>query len=103
MPAPSRHARGERLSLPAGRFQPRRDPGLLATAGQPGWKSLVEAKLGDVRHRIGVLTEIDRGLEHALLCPSENVLRCQHFRAELTAAPPIDPNNRVRHRLAKVT
>lgn len=74
--------------------------GLIATSGEPGWKDLVGAKLAELRRRIAVLTEIERGLEHALECPSENVLRCEHFRAELAAALPVDPDERARNRLS---
>lgn len=69
---------------------------ILATAGAPGWKGFVEIKLAELRRRIEVLTEIEHGLEHALLCPSENVMQCEHFRAELTKALPVDPSERAR-------
>lgn len=70
---------------------------LLATAGEPGWKNLVRAKLREIQDRITILGEIERGLEHALECPSENVMRCEHFQAELAAALPVKPYDRVTH------
>lgn len=66
--------------------------GLLATGGEPAWKDLVQAKLTQLRSQIRSLRSIERGLTHALACPSDNVLRCEHFRAELDAVIPVDPH-----------
>jgi DNA-binding transcriptional MerR regulator len=63
---------------------------LLATGGKPEWKDLVQAKLTQVRSQIRALRSVERGLTHALGCPSDNVLRCEHFRAELDAVIPVD-------------
>jgi DNA-binding transcriptional MerR regulator len=69
---------------------------LLATGGESSWKELVQAKLAQVRSQIRALRFIERGLTHALRCPSDNVLRCEHFRAELDAVIPIDHTDRHR-------
>lgn len=66
--------------------------GLLATGGEPAWKDLVQAKLTQLRSQISSLRSIERGLTHALACPSDNVLRCEHFRAELDAVIPVGPH-----------
>lgn len=68
---------------------------LLATGGEPAWKDLVGAKLTRLRAQIRSLRAIERGLTHALACPSENVLRCEHFRSELEAVIPVG-SSRVR-------
>jgi DNA-binding transcriptional MerR regulator len=78
--------------------------GLLATGGEPAWKDLVQAKLAQLRSQIRSLRSIERGLTHALACPSDNVLRCEHFRAELDAVIPVDPHrNRLLSRPLAVT
>lgn len=66
------------------------------TGGEPTWKGLVEAKVAELRARIEHLTEIQAGLEHALRCPSENVLRCEHFRAALADVVPVTKMDRPR-------
>jgi DNA-binding transcriptional MerR regulator len=69
---------------------------LLATGGESGWKDLVQTKLAKVRSQIRDLRVIERGLTHALRCPSDNVLRCEHFCAELDAVIPVDHMHRHR-------
>lgn len=69
---------------------------LLSIADKPAWKDLVRNKLADIRSRAALLAEIERGLEHALECPSENLMRCEHFRSELSAALPIEPDDRAK-------
>ena len=56
---------------------------VLATRGENDWKDLVSRKLHETRAHIAALARTAEGLEHALGCPSPNVLRCTHFRAEL--------------------
>jgi len=68
---------------------------LLATGGDLEWKELVDAKLVQLRRRIRSLRLIERGLAHALACPSENVLRCEHFRSELGRVVPVGRHQRV--------
>ena len=63
---------------------------LLATGGAVTWKVLARAKLGAIRAQIRSLEAAERGLVHALRCPSDNVLRCHHFRAELEQVVPVD-------------
>lgn len=63
---------------------------LLATGGEPAWKDLARTKLAEIQGQIRSLRTMERGLAHALECPSDNVLRCEHFRAELDAAIPVD-------------
>jgi DNA-binding transcriptional MerR regulator len=58
---------------------------LLATRGDPKWKELVGRKLEETRRQAAALERVADGLEHALRCPSPNVLQCAHFRAELRA------------------
>jgi DNA-binding transcriptional MerR regulator len=73
---------------------------LLATGGEREWKDLVRNKLAEIRSQIRTLQAIEGGLVHSLDCPSDNVLRCEHFRAELDAVIPIRENERGRHRKA---
>lgn len=62
---------------------------LLATGGGPRWKDLARRKLAEVRSQVRSLELIERGITHALGCPSDNVLHCEHFRAELAAVIPV--------------
>jgi DNA-binding transcriptional MerR regulator len=62
---------------------------LLATGGQAPWKELARSKLEEIGVQIRSLDRMQEGLVHALDCPSDNVLRCEHFRAELAAVPPV--------------
>lgn len=62
---------------------------LLATGGEPAWKDLAARKLAEVRAHIRTLRLIERGITHALECPSDNVLHCEHFRAELASVIPV--------------
>jgi AraC-like DNA-binding protein/DNA-binding transcriptional MerR regulator len=70
---------------------------LLATGGEPGWGDLVRAKQIEVRARIQTLRTIERALSHALACPSCQLFRCEHVRAELEldAAIPVRRKKRV--------
>lgn len=67
---------------------------LLDTGGDRVWKDLAVTKLFEVRDRIDALRDVEQGLEHALQCPSDNVFRCEHFRAELAAVLPVDRSSR---------
>jgi DNA-binding transcriptional MerR regulator len=56
--------------------------GLLATKGHsPAWKQLVERKRVEIDARIEQLTVVRTQLNHALECPSPNLMHCEHFRA----------------------
>lgn len=63
---------------------------LLRTGGGLAWKDLARAKLAEIRSQMTSLRKIEKGLEHALECPSSNVLRCEHFQAELLKVVPVD-------------
>ena len=67
---------------------------LLAGGGGPAPKDLLQAKRVDVVAQIAALQTIERGLTHALGCPSSKVLRCEHFRADLEAVLPVKPKAR---------
>jgi DNA-binding transcriptional MerR regulator len=55
---------------------------LLATKGRsPAWKQLVERKRLEIDTRIEQLTVVRTQLDHALECPSPNLMQCEHFRA----------------------
>lgn len=69
---------------------------LFATGGEAGWRDLVRAKLAEVRSQIDALGSVERGLTHALGCPSDNVFACEHFRAELDAVIPVEGHRRHR-------
>lgn len=71
---------------------------LLATGGDPAWKELAARKLAEVRAHIRSLRLVERGITHALACPSDNVLHCEHFRAELSAVIPIKADGGPRSR-----
>lgn len=63
---------------------------LLATGGAQTWKDLARSKLAEVQAQIRSLQAVEQGLTHALGCPSDNVFRCEHFRAELDAVIPVE-------------
>jgi DNA-binding transcriptional MerR regulator len=67
---------------------------LLGTDGEPVSTDLVRANQAEVQARIVALQAVERGLSHAVGCPSGHVLRCGHFRAELDAALPVRPTAR---------
>ncbi len=67
---------------------------LLVTGGGTVPKDLLRAKQADVVDQIAALQTIERGLTHALGCPSSKVLRCEHFRADLEAVIPVKPKAR---------
>jgi DNA-binding transcriptional MerR regulator len=64
---------------------------LLSTGGELSWKELAAAKLEEIRAQLAALEQMELALTHALKCPSDNVLRCEHFRAELDAVLPVVP------------
>jgi DNA-binding transcriptional MerR regulator len=64
---------------------------LLATGGRPTWKDFVAQKRDELRAQAEHLGTIADRLDHALDCPSPNVFDCEHFRAALHEALPIDP------------
>ena len=62
---------------------------LLSTRGGRGWKALVEEKRDELRSQAAHLATVAEQLDHALGCPSPNVLDCEHFRAALDRALPV--------------
>jgi DNA-binding transcriptional MerR regulator len=68
-----------RLCRAAG-FTVRETAALLDTAGGPAWRAIARRKLDDVRARLAHLEAAATRLEHALTCPSPNLLDCPHFR-----------------------
>jgi DNA-binding transcriptional MerR regulator len=62
---------------------------MLSTRGGRGWKELVENKRDELRSQARRLTTVADQLDHALRCPSPNVLDCEHFQAVLRDALPV--------------
>ena len=62
---------------------------LLSTRGGRGWKALVERKRDELRAQAERLATVAGQLDHALGCPSPNVLDCEHFQAVLERALPV--------------
>jgi DNA-binding transcriptional MerR regulator len=56
---------------------------LLATRGDVRWKAIATRKRDELRAQAARLERLAEQLDHALECPSRNVLRCEHFRAVL--------------------
>jgi DNA-binding transcriptional MerR regulator len=63
---------------------------VLATRGDATWKSFATRKRDQLRARAAHLGAMADQLDHALTCPSANVFDCEHFRAALDAALPVD-------------
>jgi DNA-binding transcriptional MerR regulator len=59
---------------------------LLAASSE--WKQLALEKLSELDRRIEHLQHARAGLQHALSCPNPDIMRCEHFRANLTAILP---------------
>jgi DNA-binding transcriptional MerR regulator len=62
---------------------------LLATEGRPSWKRFAVRKRDELRTQAAHLNELADQLDHAVGCPSPNVLDCEHFRAALDAVLPV--------------
>ncbi|HLI72244.1 MAG TPA: MerR family transcriptional regulator [Acidimicrobiales bacterium] len=62
---------------------------LLSTQGRRGWKALVEHKRDELRARAARLASVAEQLDHAIGCPSPNVLDCEHFQSVLQRALPV--------------
>jgi len=73
---------------------------VLATRGGAEWRTFVARKLEEVRRTIAGLEVMADGLAHAIDCPSDQVLLCPHFQAELGRVLPADPALRRRVRPA---
>lgn len=63
---------------------------VLATGGQPSWKAFAARKRDQLRVQAEHLGTIADQLDHALRCPSPNVFDCEHFRAALAEALPVN-------------
>ncbi len=63
---------------------------LMATGGREGWKDLVDRKRRELRAQIEVLSAMADDLDHAMACPSPNVLDCRRFRRHVRAALPAE-------------
>ncbi len=61
---------------------------LIATRGRQSWKGVAERKRRELREQIRILTTMADQLDHALGCPSPNVVDCEHFRAAVRDALP---------------
>jgi DNA-binding transcriptional MerR regulator len=58
---------------------------ILATEGNPAWKDVARAKHAEIVRQIDRLQAMRAQLEHALQCPSPNLLQCPHLRQTLAA------------------
>jgi len=63
---------------------------LLATGGRSAWKAFAARKRDELRAQAEHLGALADQLDHALECPSRNVFECEHFRAALDGALPVD-------------
>lgn len=50
------------------------------------WRTLVDAKIAELDVQIADLRTARTGLQHARSCPSDDIMRCEHFRARLDQA-----------------
>jgi DNA-binding transcriptional MerR regulator len=56
---------------------------LLTSKDSTAWKPLATAKIVELDAKIADLERARNGLRHALECPNPNIMRCEHFRANL--------------------
>ncbi len=63
---------------------------VLATGGDVAWKTFAARKRDQLRAQAAHLGAMADQLDHALSCPSPNVFDCEHFRAALHSALPIE-------------
>lgn len=64
---------------------------LLATGRRSSWKTFVARKRDELRAQAAHLEAMADQLDHALGCPSANVLDCEHFHAALDDVLPLGP------------
>jgi DNA-binding transcriptional MerR regulator len=57
---------------------------LLSHQHGRGWKTAAAAKLAELDARIADLQLARTGIEHALQCPSPDIMTCEHFRSSLS-------------------
>jgi DNA-binding transcriptional MerR regulator len=56
---------------------------IISSANDGAWRDIAAAKLAQLEARIADLQRARDGLHHALECPNPNIMRCEHFRANL--------------------
>jgi DNA-binding transcriptional MerR regulator len=56
---------------------------LISCTDSTAWKPLATAKIAELDAKIADLERARAGLQHALGCPNPNIMRCEHFRANL--------------------
>jgi DNA-binding transcriptional MerR regulator len=61
---------------------------LMVKRKDAAWKTLARTKLENIEQQIQSLEHARDGLRHALVCPSRDIMRCQHFRTELESVYP---------------
>ena len=63
---------------------------LLATGGDLEWKVLAAQKRDELRSKARQLVALADQIDHALGCRSANAFDCEHFRAALRRALPVE-------------
>jgi DNA-binding transcriptional MerR regulator len=66
---------------------------LMARRGNDGWKVHARAKLAEIDERIAALEQARHGLQHAISCRSQDIMRCEHFRNRLDAIYPVNDSH----------
>jgi DNA-binding transcriptional MerR regulator len=56
---------------------------IISGANGGTWRGIVVAKLAQLEDRMDNLQRARNGLRHALECPNPDIMRCEHFRANL--------------------
>jgi DNA-binding transcriptional MerR regulator len=74
---------------------------VLATGGDAEWKTFAARKRDQLRAQAAHLGAMADQLDHALGCPSANVFDCEHFRAALDGALPVEGGSSVRFGVAE--
>ncbi len=61
---------------------------LMVRRHDSAWKVMVKTKLDQTAEQLRRLEQTRDGLQHALDCPSQDIMRCEHFRFRLDAVYP---------------
>jgi DNA-binding transcriptional MerR regulator len=67
--------------------------GLMLRTDPTAWRDLVATKMEELDLQIARLRTARTGLEHALSCPNDDIMRCEHFQGSLRQVFCSDPSS----------
>lgn len=60
--------------------------GLIHRTHTDAWRAIVDDKIAELDIQVQNLRTARTGLQHARNCPSDDIMRCEHFQARLDEA-----------------